>query len=334
MKDNSCIFDQTASSMMVSVIIPTYNRACFIGEAIHSVLTQTYTNLEVLVVDDGSIDNTKSIIESIFDPRVHYIYQPNRGRSSARNKALSLAKGKFIAFLDSDDLYHLPNKIELQVNYLIAHPGTGMVYTSAYCINEQGERLQDKYEAFISGLIYKDIAFFTPVTITLPTVMTYRSVIDHVGHFDEMMHRFEDTDMWRRISKSYRIDAMSEYSCLLRTHSGNTLCNQNPDHIIRDLKYYASKILSDDTDINLAIRNSGLACLYRYYAAALMSVSKFSYKGTVLMRIAENYESNSKGSPAINDNFFQCAHYPLMTILYKCFSKIKNIFGKIRIMLT
>lgn len=276
---------------LVSVIVPTYNRALFIANAIQSVLNQTYSNFELIIVDDGSTDNTGEVVGQFSDPRIRYVRQENKGRSNARNHALALAKGKYITFLDSDDLYQ-PDKIELQVAYLDEHPETSMVYTSAYCIDEKGDRLTHKYLATKSGYIYNYIAFFLPVTITLPTVMTYKSVMDDVGGFDERMHRFEDTDMWRRISKKYRIDAMQEFTCLLRTHTDNSLQNQNPFAIKESLAYYSQKILDEDQEISLPIRQMGIASLYSYYGSAFVSVPEFRAIGCELMDIAQKYESN------------------------------------------
>lgn len=276
---------------LVSVILPTYNRASYIKASIQSVLQQTFADLELIVVDDGSTDDTSSIVASVTDPRLRYVRQCNLGRSSARNHALSLARGKFITFLDSDDLY-LPRKIELQVNYLNSHPGVGMIYTSSYCIDDLGTLLPDRYEATISGFIYEHIAFFTPVTITLPTVMTYKSILDQIGGFDEKLHRFEDTDMWRRISKGYRIDALPEYTCKIRAHKENSLLNQRPDEIVANLEYYSRKIMRDDENISLEVRSRGLAALYRYYAAAFLTVPSFSSRGVSLLKIANEFCSD------------------------------------------
>lgn len=283
----------------VSVIIPTYNRAHLIGASIKSVLDQSYTNLELIVVDDGSEDNTKEVVSELSDSRLRYIWQPNRGRSNARNHALSLARGRYIAFLDSDDLF-LPDKLERQVTYLRGHPGVGMVYTSAHCIDQQGTMLEHKYLATVSGCVYEKIAFFTPVTITLPTVMTYRDILSQVGGFDEAMYRFEDTDMWRRISKVCRVDAMPDFTCLLRTHDDNSLVNQNAGQIAAAVDYYAAKILRDDEDIDLSVRRHGLAGLYRYYGHALCSVPEFLEIGKRLLRTAKDYDSkliNSDSRP-------------------------------------
>lgn len=275
---------------LVSVILPTYNRASLIGASIQSVLLQTYKNFELIIVDDGSTDETAKVVRSYSDPRIRYVRQENKGRSNARNHALALAKGKYITFLDSDDLY-LPEKIELQVAYLSEHPETSMVYTSAYCIDEQGGMLGEKYIASVSGYIYDQIAFFRPVTITLPTVMTYKSVMDDVSGFDECMHRFEDTDMWRRISKKYRIDAMPEFTCRLRTHSDNSLQSQNPEAIKEALSYYTKKILEEDRNVPLPIRQMGIANLYTYYCAAFMTVPQFRSIGNEFREIARQFDN-------------------------------------------
>lgn len=284
--------DDRENMPLVSIIIPTYNRALYIMECINSVLQQTYKNIEVIVVDDGSNDNTHELIKTISDPRLHYIYQNHSGRSIARNLAILRSKGKFIAFLDSDDMY-LPNKVELQVNYLQSHPGTGMVYTSAHCISATGELFDGEYIANTSGLLYEKVAFFLPVTITLPTVMTYRYILDHVGYFDEEMYRFEDTDLSRRISKSYRIDAMPNYTCKLRTHADNSILSQNPQAICTALKYYANKILNEDNEYSIALRKNGLSKLYSYYSAAILTIPKNIIFGKQLAIEAANLLSKS-----------------------------------------
>lgn len=254
----------------VSVIIPTYNREKFIGAAIESVINQSFKEFEILVVDDGSSDNTQKLIATITDPRLHYIHQENRGRSNARNQALKLAKAKYICFLDSDDLY-LPNKLELQVNYMEKNQDIAMIYTSALCIDADEKMLPEKYEANVSGWLYPKIAFFKPVTITLPTVMLRREVIEKVGNFDEEMERFEDTDLWRRVSKHFYIGAISEPTCLLRTHSDNSLQSQNPKNINEALSYYVKKIFKEDASESYFLRCKGSSEIYLYYGKALMT---------------------------------------------------------------
>lgn len=302
------------SKPLVSVIIPTYNRALYIEESINSVLTQTYSKLEVIIIDDGSTDDTEKIIKRICDSRLRYIYQNNRGRSNARNHGLGLSRGQFITFLDSDDLY-LPRKVEMQVNYLLSQPRVGMVYTSAYCINSSGELLNSKYEATVSGLIYSQIAFYKPVTITLPTVMVRRSVFNLAGDFDEKMDRFEDTDMWRRISKRYQIDAIPDYTCKLRTHSNNSLLNQSPELIFSALNYYVKKIMNEDEDVNIEVRRKGISRLYRYYGRALMSLPSLSREGEILFKIASNYDPAPLTFIDSSRTFFNSFYYKIRFLL-------------------
>ena len=106
--------------------MPTYNMAHFIGDAIESILAQTYTNWELIIIDDGSIDTTHDVINKFQDTRIQYFHQENRGRGAARNKALSLAKGKYIAIADADDI-SLPNRFENQVNYLEKHSDCAVI---------------------------------------------------------------------------------------------------------------------------------------------------------------------------------------------------------------
>jgi glycosyltransferase involved in cell wall biosynthesis len=265
----------------VSIIIPTFNRANFIAQAIDSVLAQTYDDFEVIVVDDGSSDMTPEILVGYVDDRLVHLTQNNRGRSSARNRALTIARGEYIAFLDSDDTY-LPDKLALQVSFLDNHPDVGMVYTSAACIDEEGRGIDYRYIASMSGLIYRYIAFFEPITITLPTVMARRSVFEKVGVFDESMDRFEDTDMWRRISKITYIQAMPIETCKLRTHHGNRLASQSPASILKAIAYYCRKIRKEDTDQPILVRQKGIAQLYLYYGKAFKTVPGWENSGRML----------------------------------------------------
>ncbi len=128
---------------MVSVVIPTYNRAGIVRASIDSVLRQTYSNVEIIVVDDGSSDDTRETVESYGAP-VRYIYQPNSGVSAARNLGFTHARGEFIALLDSDDQF-LPWKLEAQVGVLLAYPRVGMVWTDMTAVDERGAVVEENY---------------------------------------------------------------------------------------------------------------------------------------------------------------------------------------------
>lgn len=272
----------------VSVILPTYNRARFILEAIESVLSQSYQDFELIVVDDGSADETGQLVSSIRDERLIFIRQENHGRSHARNTALRSAHGEFVAFLDSDDLY-LPGKLEMQVAYLDRNNDAGMTYTSASCIDQDGNDLRARYRATHSGRIYRHIAFFRPVTITFPTVMVRRELLALVGGFDQRMNRFEDTDMWRRLSKKTLIHAIDIDTCKLRTHPSNSLISQNPEEIISNLEYYVAKIRDEDSELPGISLRRRIAALYFFYGKAFMSVPRWGEHGKRMLKTGLRY---------------------------------------------
>ena len=134
------------SGDLVSVVIPSYNRAYCIAATVDSALAQTHRNVEILVVDDGSSDGTRALIEDRYrrEPRVRYIHQSNAGVSAARNHGLRLARGQFLALLDSDDIW-LPWKVEAQLRCLEALPTAGMIWTDMDAIGPDGQILHPRY---------------------------------------------------------------------------------------------------------------------------------------------------------------------------------------------
>jgi GT2 family glycosyltransferase len=129
--------EEPAVPDLVSVVIPTYNRAYIVGKAIHSILRQTYHHIEVVVVDDGSTDETRQVVESFGEP-VRYLYKPNGGVTAARNFGLRHVRGEFVGLLDSDDQW-LPWKVEAQVRLLRAFPDLGMVWTDMAAVDDAGK---------------------------------------------------------------------------------------------------------------------------------------------------------------------------------------------------
>jgi glycosyltransferase involved in cell wall biosynthesis len=248
----------------VSVIIPTYNRAAMVKRAVASILQQTYTDFEVIVADDGSNDETGDSLRHLSE-KVRYVFLEHGGRSHARNHALSLTTGVYVAFLDSDDEF-FPHTLGTQIEQLEKNLDYGMVYGQAICVNEQGEQISI-YPAEASGWIYDQIAFYKPLTIILPTVMVRKSVLDQVGGFDEKMERFEDTDMWRRISKRYQIGAIQQPLCKILSHSGNALGNAAIE--LKNVKYYIDKVFREDKDAGTFFKRRGAANLFHHYGVAV-----------------------------------------------------------------
>ena len=214
---------------LVSVVVPTYNSARFIGEAVKSVIEQTYSHHEIIVVDDGSTDNTKDVLRP-FDGRIRYLHQENRGPSAARNAGIKAAKGEYVCFLDADDLW-LPQKLELQVAYMDCHQDVGVLFSDHEEFDQNGtvfnSFLKQKvfYRELVSSeLIPTDRAFRMLVAenfISTPTVMVRRDSFKKTGLFDESIRSVEDRDMWLRFSARYKIACLPIVVCRRRLHGLN-----------------------------------------------------------------------------------------------------------------
>ena len=279
---------QSAARPRVSIIIPTYNRANFLGDAVASALGQDYQDIEVIVIDDGSTDETKDVLATFRDRRLVCVRQDNAGRSRARNRAIAMARGEYITFLDSDD-YYLPSKVGTQVAFLDANPEYGMAYMSGLCVDDDRQALNMTYHASISGKIYPQIAFYCPHTITLPNVIVRKEILQQVGPFDEAMQRFEDTDLWRRVSKITSIAGIDEIGCHIRTHAGNTLQACDPESISSAIDYYVAKIQAEDKDVDPLVVGAGICRLYELYGAAMKSVKAFEPIGMRLNAQGRKY---------------------------------------------
>ncbi|MCX7927272.1 MAG: glycosyltransferase [Candidatus Omnitrophica bacterium] len=207
----------------VSVIIPTHNDGKYISEAISSVLEQTYSDFEIVVVDDGSIDNTEIIVHQYlnnFPQKIKYFFQKNSGPSAARNKGIREAKGEYIAFLDADDVW-LPSKLTIQLSFLESFESIGAVGCGVYDIDESGNIIKvirgneiTKKMYFCRDLIIRNVIGGGP-----SGVLIRREVFDKVGLFDESLRGSEDRDMWLRIEEMYEIANIDEPLVKTRIYS-------------------------------------------------------------------------------------------------------------------
>lgn len=177
----------------VSVIIPSYNAAKYIKEAVDSALAQTYENIEVVVIDDGSTDNTKKILAPYAEKmRIKYVYESNKGLAGARNAGIKNSQGEYIAFLDADDIF-LPEKVEEQVRVLEANRGYGACYSDLFHFDGAGKLYHHRYK-YPSGDVFEPLLhkqFINPLT-----VMARRELFNKYGYFDESLRRSEDWYVW------------------------------------------------------------------------------------------------------------------------------------------
>jgi glycosyltransferase involved in cell wall biosynthesis len=196
---------------LVSVIIPTYNRAHIINRAIESVLSQTLIDWELIIVDDGSVDDTWSLLEKYARENNNikvYRHEKNKGISAARNTAIGHSRGTYLAFLDSDDTW-FPEKLQKQIAvFKQGPPDLGLVYTGAIFINERTGISRVKH-ARIQGKIFQQQLAFNPIGGPSRVMVSRESFISS-GSFDEQPAFFEDWDLWIRITKKYQVAAISE----------------------------------------------------------------------------------------------------------------------------
>ncbi|MEH2437455.1 MAG: glycosyltransferase [Nostoc sp.] len=193
---------------IVSVIIPTYRRANLVGQTIESVLAQTYTDYEVIVVNDGSTDKTVEVLYQ-FGDKITVIQQKNKGVSAARNAGIRVAQGRYIAFVDDDDLW-LPNKLEKQIACLESHLNIGLVYSDMFCFNENGVLPNTWAKANPTPSVQRLWTLFGRNFIPTSTVVVHRECLDAVGLFDETLTSCEDYDMWLRIIAKWQVHLLSE----------------------------------------------------------------------------------------------------------------------------
>ncbi len=200
----------------VNVIIHTYNNEKFIAETIESVLSQTYKDYEIIVVDDGSVDGTRDALQPYMQ-EIRYHYKENGGIASAKNAGIRLSQSEFIAFLDHDDLW-APDKLKLQMECFNKKPQVGLVYAK-YTSFRGGKELRTKPEKGYSGWIFKEL--LCKSFIQTSTVMVKRECLNAVGPYDESFSLGDEYDMFLRISKRFQCGFIDKGLTKYRVHDTN-----------------------------------------------------------------------------------------------------------------
>jgi glycosyltransferase involved in cell wall biosynthesis len=225
----------TAERELVSVVIPAYNYGRFVAEAVESALNQTWQPLEVIVVDDGSTDDTRQRLAPYLD-RIQYVYQENMGLSAARNTGIRHARGEWVALLDADDLWH-PRKTEVQLGVAAIDASIGLVGSPGG--NDMPPELPDNPPS--RAIEVDDCLFGEPVSGS--STLVRRSVFGAVGGFDESLRSAEDRDMWLRLAVTTRGLQVSTPCWRYREHPGQMsrhaqLIFENYRHVLN--KFFAA----------------------------------------------------------------------------------------------
>ncbi len=204
----------------VSVIIPTFNYARFLEIAVQSVLDQTYQDFELIVVDDGSTDNTKQVMAGFeHDSRVKYVFQSNLGDAAARNTGIRQSAGQYLAFLDSDDSW-LPDKLQKQVEILENSPEISLVYCAVFLHHANGRVEVLEAPMLQEKTLYEELLYTNVIVGSHSSVLLRREAIDRVGLFDEDFH-ICDVDLWRRLSEHHLFFYVNEPLVRIIKHEAN-----------------------------------------------------------------------------------------------------------------
>lgn len=246
---------------LVSVVMPSYNHARFIGDAIASILAQTMDDLELIVVDDGSSDNSNAVIAAIEDPRLKHVPLANNvGACAAFNLALGMCSGEFVAICNSDDLW-APDKLERQLAVIGGRPEIGAVFSNVICIDDDGVQIDESRRPLYANVFSQPNRSRAEWIRTLveqgnclchPSVLFLREAFDKIGTYDNLLRQLPDHDLWLRLVQVYDIHVMPDKLVMFRVHQSNTSkpSPANVQRIYRERVLVSKRFFRDVTPEN------------------------------------------------------------------------------------
>lgn len=275
----------------VSVVIPAYNKADLTVRTIESVLGQTYGNIEVIVVDDGSTDDTKNKLQ-LFGNRIHYIYKQNGGASSARNVGIKQATGEYIALIDCDDIFY-PEKIAKSIEYLEKKPDYGFMHTGAHFINGDDDVISEYgiSDYPTSGWIASRLILYN--FICNSTVVIRKECFKEVGYFDENIFIPADWDMWLRLSEKYKAAYIDDKLTGYRLTDSYTASNMETG--INEAIYVLNKVFSRNNHISSGLKKRCLSNMYFSYGLNYAVMQDFKKSRETLLKAVLNKPYSLKG---------------------------------------
>jgi glycosyltransferase involved in cell wall biosynthesis len=294
---NNMLLNTNLKEIIVSVIIPTYNRCDYVQEAIDSVLNQTYRKYELIVVDDGSTDGTKEVIEKKYKGKLQYYWQRNKGESRARNYGISLAKGKFLAFLDSDDKWH-PEKLHYQVDELERrlkeNKKIALLCSSVWLIDANGKLINsqpsgrtmniEKYE--IEDFLFRPRIFAPPSNAIFVT-----EYVKNVGCFREDIQYGEDWLLLIKLREKFNFAYLDKPLTYYRIHNVNQQRFPTIDVIDKKLADYLLLIANFPKQIDKELVNKAKALSYMKAGFWCFLYEEWD-KGRLYLISSENLDKN------------------------------------------
>lgn len=253
---------RSSQAPIVSVIIPAYNARATICATLRSVLQQTWRNIEVIVINDGSVDDTLAQIATLNDPRLKVFSGANQGHSGARNRGLQVATGEFISFIDADDLW-TPDKLEQQLLALCQQPTAGVAYSWTQCIDAAGKLLYNLPPTRFEGDVWQFLLLGNFLT-SGSNILIRRSVVEAVGDFDTTLSKAEDWEYFLRLAQQTHFAVVPAYQILYRKSPGSA--SSKIDEMERCSLSVLETALRTVAEPLRHIRQQGIANIYSYSA--------------------------------------------------------------------
>ncbi len=245
---------------LISVIIPVYNGEKTIRETVNSVLEQTFSDFELIIINDGSTDSTLDVISSINDPRIKVFSYPNGNLSASRNRGISHAKGEYIAFLDADDLW-TPDKLEGQYQALQNNPEAAVAYSWTDYIDESSQFLRPGSHVTLNGNVYPYLLVVN-ILENGSNPLIRRQALEAVGQFDSSLLSAEDWDMWVRLAARYQFVAVPLPQILYRV-SARSMSAQIKNQERECLKFI-EKVFKSAPESLQNLKSLSLSNVYKY----------------------------------------------------------------------
>jgi len=248
----------------VSVIIPTYQRPHWVKEAIESVLAQNYKDYEIIVVNDGSTDNTAEVLNQFQDTIKIITHKRNKGQAAARNTAIASSQGRYIAFIDDDDIW-LPSKLEKTITLLEANQKIGLIYSDMFFFNEKEvfPEPQSKKQPLHLACVRWMLFLFGNIVPMPCTVVVRRESLDQVGLFDETVNFCDDYDLWLRISEKWLLYYLDEPLAMYRLSETNA--SKDKERITRMVLAVKEKAIHRHSDYRRLSPHLLERGFYKYY---------------------------------------------------------------------
>jgi glycosyltransferase involved in cell wall biosynthesis len=269
----------------ISVIIPSHNGLRWLGQAVQSILAQSFRDFEIIIIDDGSDPRLADNFNVGQDPRIRCFRQEHQGASSARNKGIKMARGEYVTFLDDDDLY-LPEKLAKQFEIMEKSRECSMSYTQALVIDEAGQIIKGReWRGDFSGNIYPQMLFIKNSFITTPAVMLRKDIFDQVGSFCTNMDICEDLDLWRRVARISPILHIREALVMVRQKSAGLMGKATIIDRVSARRDYYEKALSDDPGLTKKFKAKLFTEMYGFYAASALSAKQYRLAASLVSKM-------------------------------------------------